>query len=178
MLASLFLIGAALATPGMTVQQASQAIVDESGGGLTEAVNRMVGGIISYVGWPGRRAGDSLTLCQVGTPRLASSLAPDIPGDRPLSLRKTSAGAVIANGGCDILYLGRLSSADRMRLVQWVRARPVLTITDDDPACLYGAMFCLAHREAGLSFSVNLDAIARGPLRVDPRVLQIGRSVS
>src|SRR3546814_3206939 len=108
----------------MTVQQASQAIVDESGGGLTEAVNRMVGGIISYVGWPGRRAGDSLTLCQVGTPRLASSLAPDIPGDRPLSLRKTSAGAVIANGGCDILYLGRLSSADRMRLVQWVRPRP------------------------------------------------------
>src|SRR3546814_2028331 len=64
---------------------------------------------------------------------------------------------------------------DRQRLIGWVRGRAVLTVTDDDPACLYGAMVCLARRPAGLGFSVNLDAIGRGPLRVDPRVLQIGR---
>jgi len=53
---------------------------------------------------------------------------------------------------------------------------PDLTITDDDAACIYGAMFCLSNRGMNLSFSVNLDAIARGPLRIDPRVLSIGRS--
>ena len=48
------------------------------------------------------------------------------------------------------------------------------TITDDDAACIYGAMFCLSNRAASLSFSVNLDAIGRGPLKIDPRVLRIG----
>jgi hypothetical protein len=51
----------------------------------------------------------------------------------------------------------------------------VLTVTDDDPDCLRGAMFCLAPRPGGLGFSVNLDAIGRGGLRVDPRVLKIGQ---
>jgi hypothetical protein len=64
--------------------------------------------------------------------------------------------------------------ADRRQLIAWVRGRPVLTITDDDAACIYGAMFCLDNKAANLSFSVNLDAIGRGPMRIDPRVLRIG----
>ena len=55
-----------------------------------------------------------------------------------------------------------------------MRGRPVLTITDDDPGCSFGAMFCLRARAPGVSFSVNLDAIGRGTLRIDPRVLKIG----
>ena len=54
------------------------------------------------------------------------------------------------------------------------RGRPVLTISDDDPGCSFGAMFCLRARANKVSFSVNLDAIGRGPLRIDPRVLKIG----
>src|SRR3546814_21012444 len=75
---------------------------------------------------------------------------------------------------CDILFLGRMPVADRRQLIAWVRGRAVLTITDDDAACIYGAMFCLSSHAASLSFSVHLDAIGRGPLRVDPRVLRIG----
>ena len=91
-------------------------------------------------------------------------------------VRRLSAAAVVSRNDCDILFLGRMPVADRRQLIAWVRGRAVLTITDDDTQCVFGAMFCLSGRAASLSFSVNLDAIARGPLRIDPRVLSIGRS--
>jgi hypothetical protein len=174
-LASLFLIGALSTTPQMSVQAASQTIVEDESGGVSGAVNRMLGGIVSYVRWPAP-VEPVKTLCVVGGPRLTDRIAPDVPGRGPaIAVRRTTVAAATAAGDCDILFLGRLPDADRNRLIGWVRNRPVLTISDDDPDCLHGAMFCLVHRRGGLSFSVNLDAIARGPLRIDPRVLKIGR---
>lgn len=175
MLASLFLIGAITSTPQMSVQAASQTIVEDGIDGMTNAVNRMLGGIITYARWPGA-AESARTLCLVGTPQLTDRVAPSLPGRGPrISVRRTTPAAVIGGSDCDILFFGRMPVADRQRLIGWVRGRPVLTISDDDPGCLYGAMFCLAHKPAGLSFSVNLDAVARGSLRVDPRVLKIGQ---
>lgn len=172
MLASLFLIGAIFTTPQMSVQAASQSVVEDRTGGLTRAVNRMIGGITSYARWPGGPAATTRMMCVVGTPRLTDRMAPDIPGPGSITVRRLAVPAVTAE--CDILFLGRMPVADRRQLIGWVRGRPILTITDDDAACIYGAMFCLSNKGANLSFSVNLDAIARGPLRIDPRVLRIG----
>lgn len=177
MLASLFLIGASLTTPQMSVQAASQTIVEDSDDGMARAVNRMVGGIVSYARWPNGAADSARVMCLVGTPRLTNRMAPDVPGAGSVLVRRLSAAAVMGRSDCDILFLGRTAVADRRQLIAWVRGRPILTITDDDAACMYGAMFCLSSRAASLSFSVNLDAIGRGPLRIDPRVLSIGRSV-
>ena len=156
----------------MTVQAANQTVVEDSSGGMTRAVNRMVGGIVSYARWPGGSSATPRVMCLVGTPRLSERIAPDIRGPGSIMVRRMSAAAVTPD--CDILFLGRMPVADRRQLIAWVRGRPVLTITDDDAACIYGAMFCLQNRTAGLSFSVNIDAIGRGPLRIDPRVLRIG----
>lgn len=175
MLASLFLIGASLTTPQMSVQAASQTIVEDSDGGMARAVNRMVGGIVSYARWPDGAVDRVHVMCVVGRPRLTERMTPDVPGAGSVRVRRLSAAAVTGHSDCDILFLGRMAVADRRQLIAWVRGRPVLTITDDDAACIYGAMFCLSNRAASLSFSVNLDAIGRGPLRIDPRVLSIGR---
>lgn len=173
-LASLFLIGALFTTPQMSVQAASQTIVEDGADGMARAVNRMVGGIVSYARWPDGATGTVRVMCLVGTPRLTERLAPDLPGAGSVMVRRLTAAAATSRTDCDILFLGRMPVADRQRLIGWVRGRPVLTITDDDPACIYGAMFCLVNRGANLGFSVNLDAIGRGPLRIDPRVLRIG----
>jgi len=174
-LKSILLIATAFSVSQPALQLASQTIVEDGAGGMARAANRMIGGIISYVGWPDKRGAAGRNLCQVGTPQLASDpVAAGLPNGRHLIVRRITAAAAIADGDCDILFLGRMPVGDRQRLIGWVRTRAVLTITDDDPACLYGAMFCLARRSAGLGFSVNLDAIGRSPLRVDPRVLQIG----
>lgn len=172
MLASLFLIGALFTTPQMSAQAASQTVVEDGSGGMTRAVNRMIGGIVSYARWPDGPAASGRSMCLIGTPRLTDRMAPDGPGPGLITVRRMTAAAVTAD--CDILFLGRMPVADRQQLIAWVRGRPVLTITDDDAACIYGAMFCLNNRAASLSFSVNLDAIGRGPLRIDPRVLRIG----
>ena len=171
MLASLFLIGASFAAPQMSVQAASQTAVEDSADGRTRAVNRMLGGIISYVRWPGERANVSRTMCLVGTPQMTSRIAP--AGPRVTIHRMTPSGATV-EGGCDIIFMGRMAVADRQHLIAWVRSRPILTVTDDDPACIQGAMFCLHGKRTSLNFSVNLDSIGRGPLRIDPRVLKIG----
>lgn len=169
-LASFVLIGAVLTAPQMSVQAAAQSVVE--GGDMTQAVNRMVGGIASYARWPSGTHATHRHMCVVGAPRLAPRMAPDTPGRGSISVSYIPASSV--HSDCDILFLGRMPIADRRQLIAWVRGRPVLTITDDDAACIYGAMFCLSRRAANLGFSVNLDAIARGPLKVDPRVLRIG----
>ncbi|MBA3941730.1 MAG: DUF4154 domain-containing protein [Sphingopyxis sp.] len=175
MLASLFLIGATLVPPQMTVQAANQTLVDESGG-TGAAVNRMLGGIIGYARWPDGQRGGTRTMCLVGTPRTTDRIAPVVPGGPAVIVRRTTAAVVTGQSGdCDIVFLARMPIADRRRLVGWARGRPVLTITDDDPGCLYGAMFCLARSASNVSFSVDLDAVGRGTLRIDPRVLKIGR---
>lgn len=175
MLASLFLMGSLFTTPQMSVQAASQTIVEDSAGGTARAVNRMLGGIISYARWPDGQRGAPRTMCLVGAPRLTERIAPVVPGGPAVSVRRMTADAVAGGGDCDIVFLGRMPVADRQKLIGWVRGRPALTITDEDPACVYGAMFCMTSRQTSLSFSVNLDAIGRGPLRIDPRVLKIGR---
>jgi hypothetical protein len=177
-LASLFLIGAAWPMPQMTAQAASaasQAIVEDDPGGLTRATNRLLGGIISYVRWPDGQTGAPRTLCVAGTPRLSGRIAPVMPGGPAVAVRHAATAEIVESGACDILFLGRMSDSERRRWIGWVRGRAVLTVTDDDPDCLRGAMFCLAPRPGGLGFSVNLDAIGRGGLRVDPRVLKIGQ---
>nr|WP_208417838.1 YfiR family protein [Sphingopyxis panaciterrae] len=159
----------------MSVQAASQTIVENNAGGTARAVNRMLGGIIGYARWPDGQRGAVRNMCLVGTPRLTDRIAPVVPGGPAVTVRRMTIDGVTDGADCDILFLGRMPVTDRQKLIVWVRGRAALTITDDDPACIYGAMFCLANRQSGLSFSVNLDAIARGTLRIDPRVLKIGR---
>src|SRR3546814_2110737 len=86
----------------------------------------------------------SSDVCSSDLPRLAPRMAPDTPGRGSISVRPTTAAGVTPD--CDILFLGRMPVADRRQLIAWVRGRPVLTITDDDAACIYGAMFCLSSR--------------------------------
>ncbi len=158
----------------MTVQAASQSLIEDGPAGISRAVNRMIGGIIGYARWPAVPPSGTRRLCIIGQPRLAAPISQRLPGGYLVRAERMSAQAAMAGSRCDILFLGQLASSDRQRLIEWVRGRPILTLTDDDPRCLYGAMFCLAARGPGLSFSVNLDAVGRGPLRIDPRVLKIG----
>lgn len=143
-----------------------------SNSAVTLAINRLIGGIISYVRWPDARPAAERRICVVGTPHLTDNPRPSLPGHGAMSVSYRD---VTNMTDCDAIYIGSLSAAERLHLMGWVRNKAVLTITDADPSCSYGAMFCLMQRRHVINFSVNLDAIGRGPLRVDPRVLRIGR---
>ena len=124
MLASLFLIGALGAVPQLPIQAAGQTIVEDNDSGITSAANRMIGGIVSYARWPdGSHAARSM--CVIGAPRLTERLAPVVTGGPIVAVRHISPAAAVGGQPCDIFFLGRMSAADRQRLIGWVRARAV-----------------------------------------------------
>lgn len=137
--------------------------------------NRLVGGIISFARWPDR-GGDpeNRTLCVMGTPQLMAPVAP-IVGGKVLTRIIYRIQDPQNIQGCDIIYLGQMAATERQQIILSLANRPILTITDDDPNCSHGSMFCLYQQSKKIGFSINLDAIKRGNMRVDPRVLRIGR---
>lgn len=168
--------GTLASAPPMATPAAAQTLIDPESGGAAGAVNRLVGGIISYVRWPGLARGAALNSCTIGTPALTDAVRPAVPGNQPpLTSTRTTANAIVDGQACDIIYMGHMPLADRRRLIDWVRGRPVLTITDVDPDCLSGAAFCLTRQGGGIGFSFNIDAVTRSRLAVDPRVLQLAR---
>src|SRR3546814_21123497 len=105
---------------------------------------------------------------------LSDPVAPALPGGRHLIVRRVTPATAMAGGDCDILFLGRMPPGDRQRLIGWVRGRAVLTVTDDDPACLYGALVCLARKPDGHRSTVHPHAIGRTPPPLTPPPLQPG----
>lgn len=179
MLAALSILAFPALSATMTPVVAAPMIVEAhytlaSPGPAAGPANRMVGGIISYVRWPEGSAAGPTDICVIGTPRFTLPVAPTLPGGIRARVTFPSSKDVMDGSLCDALFLGRMPVADRQKLIEWVRGKPVLTITDDDPTCAYGAMFCLIERKNNVSFSVNLDSISRSNMRVDPRVLRIG----
>lgn len=56
--------------------------------------------------------------------------------------------------------------------------RAVLTLSDDKGACDHGAMIGFFNENNKIRFNVNLRAVEASLLRVDPRVLKLGRIIA
>lgn len=133
---------------------------------------RVVRGIISYTRWP--EEPDVLELCLVGPMRYGQSLMTALPqtAGRALRLRVLAKVDAESMKGCHAAYVGDLSAAEleQLRAVK----HPLLTIREQDPLCRGGSMFCLKVGASRVSFDLNLDAVSRSGLRVNPKVLLLG----
>jgi len=164
-----FLAGA---SAGLTLARSPVPRVAE---GRSIAVAQMVRGILSYTRWPGAMA--SIRLCVAGAPLYGAKLAEtEGAGGRAIQLRSLLPGEGPGAAGCDGLYLGRMAAAERSQLIAEAHGQAIVTIDENDPACRAGAMFCLAVEPTRLSFQLNLDAVSRGAVRIDPKVLLLARA--
>jgi hypothetical protein len=168
-------IGQALACWSLLLAAVAPTPVAMSIGGGSDAVAlataRMVRSFIDYSRWPVRP--EPMTLCVVGSPSNAGRLDELALGDgRRVAVRAISPGALAASG-CDVAYFGRVDPVIMRQALIAVRGKGVLTIAENDPQCRSQAMFCLRQDRASLAFGVNIDAISRSGLRIDPRVLRI-----
>nr|WP_294847524.1 YfiR family protein [uncultured Sphingomonas sp.] len=137
------------------------------------SVAAMVGGIISYSEWPQTQS--PLKVCVAGAADHAEQIGRGQAGtNQRLSVARIDDSAPIIS--CNVLYLGDLPKPKRDRLLASARARPVLTIIEDDPLCRSGAMFCLLTGQIPPTFRLNLDSVARSQVKIDPRVLRISGS--
>lgn len=135
------------------------------------AVARVVQSLIDYTRWPQPRT--PLRLCVAGPALYASRLdGLKLADGRQVERRSLPPGA-ISPGSCDAVYIGQMPLPAQRQLTALLRGRGVMTIAEADPACRSQAMFCLSFAGQAVSFRLNVDAVARSGLRVDPRVLRL-----
>ncbi|VWC77256.1 hypothetical protein BLA18110_02468 [Burkholderia lata] len=138
------------------------------------AVRQVVLGIVSFTHWPTTPV--RLHLCVTGRPDYASGLTDTLQaGSTLLDVQRVRFDDPALGIACDIVYLGNLSADERARVRAALAGHPVLTISEHDPSCTSGGMFCLNVDGERVSFDINLDAVARSGVRVHPNVLNLAR---
>jgi hypothetical protein len=168
------LIAALLAAPMLVLSAVSPAAVPlepisaAAEPDSAESVASLVGGIISYSRWPTQPR--FVRLCIAGTTRHALRIS-EAQRTAGLSLMIRSVAAGGSPERCDVLYLGTMRIAARAKMLAATRGQPIVSIIENDPHCRSGAMFCLMPSRG--TFRLNLDAVSRSEVRVDPRVLRI-----
>jgi len=139
---------------------------------LATGAARMVGAILEYTRWPARQT--PLVLCVVGQALHAGAMDRlSLSNGRAVVRRNVPAETEPARLDCDALYLARLGPEALRRWTRVARGAPIVTIAEDDPGCRSEAMFCLRFLAATLSFDLNIDAVSRSGVRIDPRVLRL-----
>lgn len=136
---------------------------------------RFVSGVAGYARWP--NASDTYRLCIAGESAYLRNAPARLSriGDRVWPVREIALDEADPTAGCDLLYLGALSIAQKRQLLAETGGRPILTISEDNPECADASMFCLAIRDGNISLLANLDSISRSGIRIDPKVLQLAR---
>ncbi|WP_193099938.1 YfiR family protein [Burkholderia sp. Z1] len=138
------------------------------------AVRQVVLGIISFTRWPTTPV--RLHLCVTGRADYARGLTDTLQaGSTLLDVQRVRFDDPSLGMACDVVYLGTLGDDERARVRTAVAGHPVLTISEHDPSCTTGSMFCLNVDGERVSFDINLDAVARSGVRVHPNVLNLAR---
>lgn len=137
------------------------------------AVARITTAIVEYTRWPAPT--NPIELCVVGSASHAGRLDGITVNQGTRVVRRAIAANAGAAANCDVLYFGRVDPVAARQMIAGVRGRAVLTIAENDPQCRSQAMFCLLVGPAAVSFRLNLDAVSRSGVRVDPRVLRLSR---
>ncbi|MCL2874833.1 MAG: YfiR family protein [Betaproteobacteria bacterium] len=147
---------------------------DAAGTDIGAQMAHMVSGIVGYARWPVQPT--SYRLCVAGkvVHLRADRLTAEF-GEHAVAVSYEMPHETGWVRTCDILYLGKLSLEQRYRLLNEAVERPTLTISEDDDACADASMFCLAIKDNYVALLINLDAVSRSAIRINPKVLQMVR---
>lgn len=142
--------------------------------GQDNAVHDIVSGIVSYTRWPAPHG--KPTLCIFASSAYLSALNHETPDANPyLSVTVQNAQQALA-AKCDALYFGSETPEQQQQIINDFQPRPLLTIGEQNAECIIGSAFCLQMNSQRVTFSVNLDALSRSGVRVNPDVLMLARN--
>ena len=165
------LTGAAALAALSVMPTAVQTEVPDGVDGPAVAAADIVTGILSYTRWPGGEG--PVRLCVAGqSPVTLRMVDRTLLSGRRLVVSRHGPGS-LPDGGCDAIFLAGLPMREQERIARAAQGSAIVTMTDADPACDSGVMACLRLVPAGMSFDLNLDAVSRSAVRIDPRVLML-----
>lgn len=140
-----------------------------------KSVRSIVSGIVSYTRWPALSGQPKL--CIYASSHYTHALSSE-DEQNPLPyvpvIVRSDREALSAT--CDALYFGTESPAKQLELISEYQGRALLLMSEQNPECVIGSAFCLIIEHNQVRFSVNLDALTRSGVRVNPDVLMLARN--
>ena len=138
------------------------------------AVRDIVSGIISYTRWPSLSGPP--VLCIFSSSAVSATLADSADQAKPYQAVIVHTEQDALSARCDALYFGTEPPERQQQIVNRFQNHPLLTIAEQNTDCVVGSAFCLQRNAERVTFSVNLDALARSGVRVNPDVLMLARN--
>lgn len=132
--------------------------------------------IVEYTRWPGPER-PRLLCTTAGSARAAalSQALKEWPQVRRLEVQEIEVNRS-PPAECDVLVFEIWDLPAQRQVLRAQAERPVMTIGFGTDFCSDGGILCLTPSAAARArFEVNLDAVARSGLRINPRVLQLSR---
>lgn len=154
---------------------ATEPMVENADNVKATAVAKTVASILRYAHWP--EYNDHNQLCVTGQSHYSSTLLQQnflAANWKANTLLLESADARLSRD-CQALYIGKLSALEESQLFARIQQLPILTISENNPSCTVGSMFCLYITAGKTRFKVNLDSVARSGVRIHPNVLLLGK---
>ncbi|MDK9605416.1 YfiR family protein [Lelliottia wanjuensis] len=139
-----------------------------------KSVRSIVSGIVSYTRWPSLSGQPKL--CIFSSSRFTQALSDSDSAALPYVPLIVHNETEALNATCDAVYFGNESPANQLQLFRNYQGRALLLIAEQNPECVIGSAFCLIINEETVRFSVNLDALSRSGVRVNPDVLMLARN--
>jgi len=153
-------------------------IAPATAGSFTEtdkSVRSIVSGIVSYTRWPALSGQPKLCIYASSHYRQALS-SEDEHNPLPYSPVIVHSDREALAARCDALYFGSESPAKQQEIINQYQGQALLLMSEQNPECVIGSAFCLIIEHNLVRFSVNLDALARSGVRVNPDVLMLARN--
>ncbi|EGQ5297168.1 YfiR family protein [Enterobacter cloacae] len=140
-----------------------------------KSVRSIVSGIVSYTRWPSLSGQPKLCVYASShyTQALSSEEGQSELPYTPVIVRNDQEAL---SATCDAIYFGAESPAKQLELISQYQGRALLLISEQNPECVIGSAFCLIIDHNQVRFSVNLDALTRSGVRVNPDVLMLARN--
>jgi hypothetical protein len=130
-----------------------------------------------FTEWPAE-VGSTLNLCVTGADPFGAELDPlqgKSVGERTLAVLRKAAGAPL--GDCQIVFVASTSMGTLPRVLESLRGRPVLTVTESVGAARQGAALNLAVEQNKVSFEANLQAARSAGLNLSSKLLRLATEV-
>lgn len=126
--------------------------------------------------WPSSAEpeGAGLRVCVVGRSAVGEFLREsegESVGARRLSVDQVRLPGDVS--GCHLLYISELDLAREKRVLATLSGLPILTVSDLEGFAGAGGMVELVLVDRRLRFEINLDAVRRAGLRIDPNLLRL-----
>lgn len=140
---------------------------------VAKNVRIIVSSIVSYTRWPALSGPPKL--CIFSSSRFSTALQKNAATSLPYLpvIIHTQQKAIISS--CNSFYFSNKSPTFQIKLTKQYPSKALLLIAKQNTKCIISSAFCLIIHNNNVKFAVNLNALSRSSVKVNPNVLMLAQ---